>query len=143
SKRDWSSDVCSSDLRADVAAATAAQQDVVEQSAGELAAPAGSDGPSADAAGDRRIPLRGLRKSMADKMTASRREIPEATVWVDADANELVRAGRELNEDTSNGRVSLLSLIGRCTLAGLLHLPGLNSRIGGHRHLVRGSGPPG
>jgi len=125
--------------RADVAAATAAQQDVVEQSAGELAAPAGSDGPSADAAGDRRIPLRGLRKSMADKMTASRREIPEATVWVDADATELVRARRELNADTSNGKVSMLSLIARFAVAGLQRFPELNSRIDGDDILLRGS----
>ncbi|MEU5266329.1 biotin/lipoyl-containing protein, partial [Amycolatopsis sp. NPDC021455] len=34
-------------------------------------------------AGGRRIPLTGVRKAVADKLTASRREIPEATVWVD------------------------------------------------------------
>src|SRR5207247_1911516 len=33
-----------------------------------------------------RIPIRGLRKSVADKLSRSRREIPEATVWVDVDA---------------------------------------------------------
>src|SRR5699024_7070753 len=84
--------------RADVTAATAPPQDVGEQSEDESAAPAGSAGLHEDAAGDRRIPMRGLRKSMADKMAASRREIPEATVWVDADATELVRVRRELNE---------------------------------------------
>ena len=38
----------------------------------------------------RRIPLRGLRKTVADKLTRSRREIPEATVWVDVDATALL-----------------------------------------------------
>ncbi len=33
-----------------------------------------------------RIPLQGIRKITADKLRRSRREIPEATVWVDADA---------------------------------------------------------
>src|SRR5699024_10736329 len=70
---------------------------------------------------------------------ASRREIPEATVWVDADATELVRARRELNEDPGNGRVSLLALIARFTVAGLRRFPELNSRIDGDDILVRGS----
>ena len=38
-----------------------------------------------------RIPIRGLRKSVADKLSRSRREIPEATVWVDVDATEMLR----------------------------------------------------
>lgn len=127
--------------RADVDAAISAGQ----QTAGESAAPGTTGAPAdgavspQDAPGDRRIPFKGLRKSMADKMTASRREIPEATVWVDADATELVRAHRELNEDTSSGRVSLLSLIARFTVAGLQRFPELNSRVDGNEILVRGS----
>ena len=125
--------------RADVEAAATALQHTIGHAATEATEPHEAVTGGEDAVGDHRIPLRGLRKSMADKMTASRREIPEATVWVDADATELVRARRELNEDTSNGRVSLLSLIARFTVAGLRHFPELNSRIDGNDILVRGS----
>lgn len=94
---------------------------------------------SAAASDDRRIPLRGLRKTVADKLTTSRREIPEATVWVDADATELVNTRKALNEDTSAGRVSLLSLIARFTVAGLRRFPELNSQVDGDDIVLRGS----
>jgi 2-oxoisovalerate dehydrogenase E2 component (dihydrolipoyl transacylase) len=41
---------------------------------------------------ERRIPLRGSRRIAAEKLTRSRREIPEATVWVDVDATGLVES---------------------------------------------------
>lgn len=94
---------------------------------------AGQDG----TAGDRRIPLRGLRKTIADKLTASRREIPEATVWVDADATELVTIRKALNEDAASRRVSLLSLIARFTVAGLRRFPELNSQVDGNDIVLR------
>ena len=43
-----------------------------------------------------RVPLRGIRGAVAEKLSRSRREIPDATCWVDADATELMRArGRD------------------------------------------------
>ena len=39
-----------------------------------------------------RIPLKGVRGAVADKLSRSRREIPDATCWVDADATELMHA---------------------------------------------------
>ena len=41
-----------------------------------------------------RIPLTGLRGLAAERLTRSRREIPEATVWVDVDATALLAARR-------------------------------------------------
>ena len=52
----------------------------------------------------RRIPLRGARRAAADKLSRSRREIPEATVWVDVDATGLVEARRALNAADPRGR---------------------------------------
>ncbi|MEQ0562052.1 dihydrolipoamide acetyltransferase family protein [Amycolatopsis sp. NEAU-NG30] len=78
----------------------------------------------------RRIPLTGVRKAVADKLTASRREIPEATVWVDVDATELVAARAALNAK-SDRPVSLLGLIARFAVAGLRKFPELNSRVEG------------
>lgn len=44
-----------------------------------------------------RIPLRGIRGAVADKLSRSRREIPDATCWVDADATELMQARAAMN----------------------------------------------
>jgi pyruvate dehydrogenase E2 component (dihydrolipoamide acetyltransferase) len=82
------------------------------------------------AAKGRRIPLTGVRKAVADKLTTSRREIPEATVWVDVDASELVAARAALNARTDRP-VSLLGLIARFAVAGLKKYPELNSRVEG------------
>jgi 2-oxoisovalerate dehydrogenase E2 component (dihydrolipoyl transacylase) len=67
-----------------------------------------------------RIPIRGAR---------SRREIPDATVWVDADATELVAARAELNARSPAQPVSLLALLARFALAGLRQYPELNAHI--------------
>src|SRR6202012_5206719 len=47
-----------------------------------------------------------------DKLTRSRREIPEATVWVDVDATGLVEARRALNASASRPPGSLPALRG-------------------------------
>ncbi|WP_410660389.1 dihydrolipoamide acetyltransferase family protein [Amycolatopsis sp. lyj-112] len=81
--------------------------------------------------GETRIPLTGVRKVVADKLTTSRRQIPEATVWVDVDATELVAARKSLNAATPDRPVSILGLIARFTVAGLRRFPELNSRVEG------------
>jgi len=78
----------------------------------------------------KRIPLTGVRKAVAAKLTTSRREIPEATVWVDVDATGLVAARAALNARTDRP-VSLLGLIARFAVAGLRRYPELNSRVEG------------
>jgi pyruvate dehydrogenase E2 component (dihydrolipoamide acetyltransferase) len=78
----------------------------------------------------RRIPLKGLRKTVADKLSASRREIPEATVWVDVDATEFLAARKALRD------VGLLALLARFTVLGLQKFPELNSRVEGGEIVV-------
>jgi len=78
-----------------------------------------------------RIPIRGLRKSVADKLSRSRREIPEATVWVDVDATEMLRLRAALNADESARKISLLALLSRFTILALHRHPELNARIEG------------
>lgn len=85
-------------LRADVedALRAAAPQDRTTRQAAP--APAQASGPVSSApAGGIRIPLKGVRGAVADKLSRSRREIPEATCWVDADATELMRARSAMN----------------------------------------------
>ncbi len=91
--------------------------------------------------GEKRVPLRGPRRATADKLTRSRREIPEATVWVDVDATGLLEARRALNAGGQQP-VSLLALLARFAILGLRRYPELNAHldqdeivIPGHVHL--------
>jgi 2-oxoisovalerate dehydrogenase E2 component (dihydrolipoyl transacylase) len=76
-----------------------------------------------------RIPITGVRKTMADKLSRSRREIPEATVWVDVDATQLLAARAAINERRPEEPVSVLALIAKFAMVGLARYPELNGRI--------------
>jgi 2-oxoisovalerate dehydrogenase E2 component (dihydrolipoyl transacylase) len=91
-----------------------------------------------DFAVERRIPLRGARRAAADKMSRSRQEIPEATVWVDLDATSLVSTRRALNAADPARPVSLLALLARFTILGLRRYPELNARIEGDEIILPG-----
>jgi len=107
--------------------------DVDEAISARQAAPAAvpAPAPGAGSAEVTRIPIRGLRKSVADKLSRSRREIPEATVWVDADATEMLRLRAALNADSSAPKISLLALLSRFTILALHRYPELNATIEG------------
>lgn len=69
-----------------------------------------------------------LRKAVSAKLSRSRSEIPEATVWVDVDATELweLRAGMA----SPDGRApSLTALLARFVLIALEEHPALASRL--------------
>jgi 2-oxoisovalerate dehydrogenase E2 component (dihydrolipoyl transacylase) len=66
-----------------------------------------------------------LRRTVAAKMTRSRTEIPEATVWVEVDATELWDARAAMAEP----RPSLTALIGRFVLDALAEFPVLCARL--------------
>ncbi|MEU3612707.1 dihydrolipoamide acetyltransferase family protein [Streptomyces sp. NPDC006872] len=78
--------------------------------------------------GGRRIPLKGVRGVVADKLSRSRHEIPDATCWVDADATELMRARAAMNA-TGGPKISLLALLARICTAALARFPELNSSV--------------
>jgi pyruvate dehydrogenase E2 component (dihydrolipoamide acetyltransferase) len=74
-----------------------------------------------------RIPLRGVRRAVAEKLSRSRAEIPDATTWVDADATALVQARDDLR---AAGRpIGLLALLARICVAGLKRFPDLNATV--------------
>ena len=86
-----------------------------------------------------RIPLTGIRRATADKLSRSRREIPEATVWVDVDATDLLAARSAMNSATTQGSaakglrpgdpISLTALVARFAVLGLRRFPELNARV--------------
>ncbi|WP_405686334.1 dihydrolipoamide acetyltransferase family protein [Streptomyces sp. NBC_00057] len=79
-----------------------------------------------------RIPLRGVRGAVADKLARSRREIPDATCWVDADATELMKARSAMNSaggPAAGPKMSVLALLARICTAALARFPELNSTV--------------
>ncbi|MFD5476877.1 dihydrolipoamide acetyltransferase family protein [Streptomyces hawaiiensis] len=92
---------------------------------------------SAAAPGEIRTPLKGIRGAVADKLARSRREIPDATCWVDADATELMRARTAMNAG-GGPKISLLALLARICTAALARFPELNSTVDAEaREIVR------
>ncbi|WP_055575113.1 dihydrolipoamide acetyltransferase family protein, partial [Streptomyces prasinopilosus] len=98
-------------------------------------APAAGTRPVPEAA---RVPLKGIRGVMADKLSRSRTEIPDATCWVDADATELMRARdamRRFAEENpaspaaGGPKISVLALLARICTAALARFPELNSSV--------------
>jgi 2-oxoisovalerate dehydrogenase E2 component (dihydrolipoyl transacylase) len=88
--------------------------------------------------GEKRIPLRGARRAAAENLSRSRREIPEATVWVDVDATGLLEARRALNASASQQPVSILALVARFAVLGLRRYPELGARIDSDEIVVPG-----
>ena len=76
-----------------------------------------------------RVPVRGLRKTVADKLSRSRREIPDATTWVDVDATGLMELRAALNRDAAQRKISLLAVLARICVAGLARYPELNATV--------------
>ncbi|MGC4892577.1 dihydrolipoamide acetyltransferase family protein [Micromonospora sp. DT31] len=79
--------------------------------------------------GDVVIPLTGIRKVIADRLSRSRREIPEVTIWVDVDATGLLATRAAINAAAPDAPVSILALLARICLSGLRRYPQLNARV--------------
>ncbi|MFE9631762.1 dihydrolipoamide acetyltransferase family protein [Streptomyces sp. NPDC006463] len=107
-------------MRADVEAALRAPEPVVAAAA---AAPV-----AVTATAGERIPLKGVRGAVAEKLSRSRREIPDATCWVDADATELMAARAAMNA-VGGPKISVLALLARICTAALARYPELNSTV--------------
>jgi 2-oxoisovalerate dehydrogenase E2 component (dihydrolipoyl transacylase) len=101
---------------------------------------AGARGPATPAAAvdapvtreGERIALRGIRGAVAEKLARSRREIPDATCWVDADATELLATRAAMNEAarTAGGEpISVPALLARIATAALARFPELNATV--------------
>ncbi|NUL44411.1 2-oxo acid dehydrogenase subunit E2 [Cellulosimicrobium funkei] len=80
----------------------------------------------------------GVRKVTAAAMSRSRREIPEATIWVDVDVTPLLELRTSLKARGDQEVPGLLAFASRFALAGLGRYPELAQRFeedggGGHR----------
>ncbi|GAA1057284.1 dihydrolipoamide acetyltransferase family protein [Agromyces luteolus] len=103
-------------------------------------APSAPTAPAAPRAGEQRVPLDRMQRAAAAHFTRSRREIPEATVWMDVDATELLAARRQLNAATGE-KFGITALVARFVIAGLRRHPSLNASFDADRNeLVLHSG---
>ncbi|WFP15954.1 dihydrolipoamide acetyltransferase family protein [Citricoccus muralis] len=124
-------------LRADVEAAVSAASSTTGAAAGAATVAAGAPVPSGEVdsrsglAIAERIPVKGVRKMVAEQMVRSRRTIPEATAWLDVDVTKLVELRAELKAQDASAAPSLLALIARFTTAALQRYPVMNSRVVG------------
>lgn len=85
-----------------------------------------------------RIALTGLRRSVADKLSRSRSEIPDATTWVDVDATALLDTRETLRTVFPDQPIGLLALLARICVAGLTRFPDLNAAVDpDRREIVR------
>ncbi|MFF1815740.1 dihydrolipoamide acetyltransferase family protein [Kribbella sp. NPDC058245] len=76
----------------------------------------------------RREQTSGFRKVASATLSRSRREIPEATTWVDVDATALLELRESLRSATDAGP-GLLALMARFVVAGLVKYPELNGFV--------------
>jgi pyruvate dehydrogenase E2 component (dihydrolipoamide acetyltransferase) len=117
--------------RSTAASASAAPAAASAPSTPEPTPPTGtsaSPAPAQPAGQNLRIALKGIRGAVADKLSRSRREIPDATCWVDADATELLAARAAMNA-AGGPKISLLALLARICTAALARFPELNSTV--------------
>ncbi|QFG69802.1 dihydrolipoamide acetyltransferase family protein [Ornithinimicrobium pratense] len=102
-----------------------------ERVAGQGAAD-GSSGRRAEQSPGReetRIPIQGVHRIMVERLSTSRREIPDATTWVDVDATRLMKAKDALKEARPEAGIGVLPLLARIVVAGLTAYPALNSSV--------------
>ena len=83
--------------------------------------------------GERREPVKGVRKHMAEAMVRSAFTAPHVTEWVEVDVTRSVKLVRRLRETPgfSDARVSPLLLVARAVLLGLRRSPDLNAMFDG------------
>ncbi|MGV9321356.1 dihydrolipoamide acetyltransferase family protein [Streptomyces sp. NPDC003660] len=112
-------------LRADVEAALRVEATAPTEATAPAEIPAA---PATARPEGTRVPLKGLRGAVAEKLSRSRREIPDATCWVDADATELLRARAAMNA-AGGPKISLVALLARVCAAALARFPELNSYV--------------
>lgn len=90
----------------------------------------------APAAPGERIPLRGLRRRIAERMAQAHRAVPQVTVVEEADVTELVRLRAQLNDQLSPERVGYLPFFAAAALRALALHPILNASLDGDREEI-------
>lgn len=116
--------------RADVLRAAEAHTGAETAGRAEIPNPGGSTAPHGPLGVLRTEKFSPLRKAVSAKLSRSRSEIPEATVWVDADITELWKLRGRMATGEDERPPSFTALLARFTLLALERFPLLASRVG-------------
>lgn len=120
--------------RQDVEAALSTPPAAAAQPETRATQPTGSTGEEDSRTGlliSDQVPIKGIRKVIAEHMVASRRTIPDATAWLDIDVTALMEARAQLKAKNPETAPSVLALIARFTVAALKKYPVFNARVDG------------
>lgn len=84
--------------------------------------------------GDRRIPLSGMRKVIAERLLASKTQIPHFYLNIEVNADELVRLRTQLNEHlekSGQGKLTFNDFILKAVVAAAVKVPRVNASFAG------------
>ena len=85
-------------------------------------------------AGDKRIPLSGMRKVIADRLLASKTQIPHFYLHIEVDAGELVRLRTQVNaamEKAGLGKLTINDFILKAAVMAAVRVPRVNAAFVG------------
>jgi pyruvate dehydrogenase E2 component (dihydrolipoamide acetyltransferase) len=115
--------------RADVERFGRREQDASPASVADARTPVASRVPGGDSR-ERREPLRGVRRTIAQRMSEAHRIVPAVTHVEECDVTQLDAARRLANErDPSVPKLTFLPFILKAVVAGLRRYPALNSSL--------------
>jgi len=86
--------------------------------------------------GEERIPVKGVRKTIADKMSKSKRQIPHAYHMDEVDVTEIARMREELKEELTDVKVTFLHFVMKAVATALREYPLLNASFDEERNEI-------
>ncbi|MFB6168117.1 MAG: 2-oxo acid dehydrogenase subunit E2 [Haloferacaceae archaeon] len=108
--------------------ATAAAVEAAAAALGEDAPEAAAPHPAADDVSGERVPYRGVRRTIGERLARSARTVPHATHHDSVDARRLVEVRESLNAETDVG-LTYTAFVVRAVVSGLAAHPALNARL--------------
>jgi pyruvate dehydrogenase E2 component (dihydrolipoamide acetyltransferase) len=85
-------------------------------------------------AGDKRVPISGMRKVIADRLVASKTQIPHFYLHIEVDVGELVRLRAQVNaamEKASLGKLTINDFILKAAVVAAVRVPRVNATFAG------------
>ena len=112
------------------------------QSGGGAPAPSRTSAPAAAAAvpaappgeGDQRIPLTGMRRAIAERLLASKTQIPHFYLNIEVDAGELMRIRAEVNADAEKAgqaKLTVNDFVLKAAIVAAARVPKVNASFAG------------
>lgn len=98
--------------------------------------------PAAPGAKDKRIPLSGMRKVIADRLLASKTQIPHFYLQIEIDAGPLIRLRAQVNEGlqkTGLGKLTINDFVLRSAVVAATRVPRANASFAGDAIIEYGS----